>query len=129
MLGLDEKKSNTNIFFDHKFFSFLLSVQLVTPVLSLQSGRVHSHLFCSRMMSRHVSTFRTSAITTADVAKKRSPGNVRTYRMLRMSDAFWTTSTARLMYFSFLLTAGNNHTQNHSSRWNHGYNDLFLYCG
>lgn len=58
------------------------------------------------MSSRHVRTFRTSAMTTADVAKKRSPGNVRTYRMLRMSDAFWTTSTARLMYFRFLLAAG-----------------------
>lgn len=64
------------------------------------------------MMIRHVITFRTSAMTTADVVKKRSPGSVRTYRMLRMSDAFWTTSTARLMYFNLLLTAWkkNRHT-------------------
>lgn len=56
------------------------------------------------MSTRQVETFRTSAMTTADVAKKCSPGNVRTYLMLRMSDAFWTTSTARLMYFNFLFT-------------------------
>lgn len=36
------------------------------------------HLFCSRMSTRQVSTLRISAITTAEVAKKRSPGSVRT---------------------------------------------------
>lgn len=37
-----------------------------------------SPLFWNMMMMRQVKTFRTSAMTTADVVKKRSPGNVRT---------------------------------------------------
>lgn len=44
-------------------------------------------------------------MTTAEVAKKRSPGSVRTYRMLRMSEAFWITRMAKLMYFNFLFTS------------------------
>ena len=77
---------------------------------TMESSRNHSvsftlHFFCSRMMSRHVRTFRISAMTTADVVKKRSPGSVRTYRMLRMSEAFWNMSTTRLTYFSLLLTS------------------------
>lgn len=35
-------------------------------------------LFWNRMTMRQVKTFRTSAMTTADVEKKLSPGNVRT---------------------------------------------------
>lgn len=63
------------------------------------------------MSTRQVRTFRISAMTTADVAKKWSPGNVRTYLMLRMSDAFWTTSTARLMYFNLLFAGIKSRNQ------------------
>ena len=43
-----------------------------------------------------VKTFTISVIITAVLAKYMSPGSVRVYRIVRMSDAFWTVRMMRL---------------------------------
>ena len=54
--------------------------------------------FSANIINKHANTLKISANITAVVAMYISPGRVREYRIVRISDAFCTVKVIKLMY-------------------------------